>query len=69
MATYKQIQNFVQEHHCVNVQTCWIAHMKEKCGLPRRKAPNRISEDSRVKPCPPEYEKYIEDAYKHFRNI
>ena len=30
MATYKQIQNFVQEHHCVNVQTCWIAHMKEK---------------------------------------
>lgn len=52
MATYKQIQNFVQEHHSVNVQTCWIAHMKEKCGLPRRKAPNRISEDSRVKPCP-----------------
>ena len=38
MATYKQIQNFVQEHHSVNVQTCWIAHMKEKCGLPRRKA-------------------------------
>ena len=22
MATYKQIQNFVQEHHSVNVQTC-----------------------------------------------
>lgn len=69
MATYKQIQNFVQEHHSVNVQTCWIADMKEKCGLPRRKAPNRIDNNKRVKPCPSNYERFIEQAFKHFKMI
>lgn len=29
MDTYKQIQNFVQEHHSVIIQTCWITRMKE----------------------------------------
>ena len=43
--------------------------MKEICGLPKRKAPNRISEDSRVKPCPPEYEQIIKEAFKHFNMI
>lgn len=69
MATYKEIQNYVKEMHSITIQTCWIAHMKEKLGLPKRIAPNRISEDNRVKPCPPEYEKYIEDAFKYFRMI
>ena len=69
MATYKDIQSFIKEKHGITAQTCWIADMKEKCGLPKRKAPNRISEDSRVKPCPAEYEKYIEEAFKHFGMI
>ena len=43
--------------------------MKEKYGLPRRESPNRISEASRVKPCPVEYEKYIEEAFKHFEML
>ena len=69
MATYKEIQKYVQEKHKTTIKTCWIADMKEKFGLPKRKAPNRISEESRVYPCPQEYEKYIEDAFKHFGMI
>lgn len=69
MATYREIQRYVKDQHNITVQTCWIAHMKEKYGLPRREAPNRISEALRVKPCPVEYEKYIEEAFKHFEML
>lgn len=69
MASYKEIQNYIKDKYGITPQTCWIAHMKEKLGLPKRNASNRISEDTRVKPCPHEYEKYIEDAFKHFGMI
>lgn len=69
MASYKEIQSYIKENYGITAQTCWIAHMKEKLGLPKRTASNRISEDSRVKPCPYEYEKYIKDAFKHFGMI
>ena len=69
MSTYKDIRKYVEETYNITIETCWIAHMKEKCGLPTRPAPNRISQDSRVKPCPPESEKYIKDAFKHFGMI
>lgn len=69
MATYKDIQKYVKEKYKKTIKTCWIADMKEKLGLPKRNAPNRISEDTRVYPCPSEYEKYIEDAFKHFGMI
>lgn len=66
MATYKDIQKYVKENHDIVVQTCWIAHMKEKCGLQKRTAPNRIDDEKRVKPCPDKYESYILEAFKHF---
>lgn len=69
MATYKEIQEYVKEKYNKTIKTCWIAAMKEKLGLPKRRAYNRISEDSRVYPCPAEYEKYIENAFKHFEMI
>ena len=69
MATYKEIQKYVKDNHGITVKTCWIADMKEKLGLPRRDAPNRISKDSRVNPCPHEYETFIKDAFKHFQMI
>lgn len=69
MATYKEIQEYVKEKYKTTIKTCWIADMKEKLGLPKRNAPNRISEDSRLYPCPVECEKYIEDAFKHFGMI
>ena len=66
MATYKEIQKYVKEQHGITVQTCWIAHMKEQLGLPRREAPNRIDKNKRVKPCPAEYEGFIKEAFKNF---
>ena len=69
MATYKEIQTYVKEKYGFIPKTCWIAHMKEVCGLSTRNAPNRISPDKREKPCPPEKMKYIKDAFTHFGMI
>lgn len=46
MATYKEIQEFIQKKYGYCVKTCWIAHMKEVCGLPVKMANNRYSPDS-----------------------
>ena len=34
MATYKEIQGYVKETYGFLPKTCWIAHMKELCGIP-----------------------------------
>lgn len=69
MATYKDIQNYIRNKHNVVVQTCWIADMKELHGLPKRTAPNRISTDSKVKPCPEDKKVLITEAFNHFKMI
>lgn len=69
MVTYKQIQEYVKENYGVSIKTCWIAHMKEMCGLPRRTAPNRIDKNSRVYPCPVDKKEMILKAFKHFGMI
>ena len=69
MATYKEIQTYVRENHSITIKTCWIADMKEKCGLPKKIAPNRISKDSKVYPCPVDKEEIIKEAFKHFEMI
>ena len=33
MATYKQIQDGVKKNYGFTVKTCWIADVKEMCGL------------------------------------
>lgn len=66
MATYKEIQTYVKEKYGFLPKTCWIAHMKEVCGLPVKVAPNRYSLDKREKPCPPEKQYAIRDAFQHF---
>lgn len=69
MATYNQIIDYVKNKYSITVQTCWIADMKEKCGLSLREAPNRINKNKRQKPCPVQYEKYIKDAFSYFKMI
>jgi hypothetical protein len=69
MATYKEIQEYVKEYYGYSVKTCWIAHMKELLGLPRRNAPNRISDDFRTNPCPENARAYIEEAFRYFGMI
>jgi hypothetical protein len=44
MATYEQIQDYVRKKYGFIPKTCWIAHVKEMCGLQMRKASkHRIS--------------------------
>lgn len=66
MATYKEIQNYIKEKHGYVTQTCWIAHTKALCGIQTRTAPNRIDSNKRVKPCPEEKVKDIQEAFRHF---
>jgi hypothetical protein len=69
MATYKAIQNYIKDKYNCSVKTCWIADMKEQCGIITRKAPNRISETQRVHPCPSDYKQKIEDAFRYFKML
>ncbi|HUU37581.1 MAG TPA: hypothetical protein VMW46_05185 [Candidatus Desulfaltia sp.] len=69
MATYKQIQKWVKESYGFTVKPCWIAHVKEICGLKLRKAPNRLYELKRANPCPPKKLEPIRKALKHFSEI
>jgi len=69
MATYKQIQEYVKDKYGFVVKTCWIADVKEQCGLNPKASPNRISATSRKNPCPPEKVGVIKEALKHYNMI
>lgn len=69
MATYQEIQSYIKSKYNCSVKTCWIADMKEKSGIHTRFAPNRISRDERVSPCPEIHEGKILEAFKHFGMI
>lgn len=69
MSTYKDIQEYIKNKHGITVQTCWISDMKEFHGLPKRTAPNRISKDTKVKPCPEDKKGLITEAFRHFDMI
>jgi hypothetical protein len=69
MATYKQIQEYVKQRHGYTPQTCWIAHVKELVGLKPNVSPNRRSVDKRVKPCPPNKQNDLIEAFRHFNMI
>ena len=69
MATYKEIQDYISKKYGIKVKTCWIAHMKELCGLPLRQAPNRNDPSARVFPCPENVQKYIKEAFEHFKML
>ncbi|EOW9564371.1 hypothetical protein QFB84_11035 [Enterobacter hormaechei] len=66
MATYKQIQEYVKVQNGVSVKTCHIAHVKHMQGVQMKRAPNRISPDSRVYECPDIFVPLIEQAMKHY---
>ncbi len=66
MATYKAIQNYIKDKYNCSIKTCWIADMKEQCGISTRKAPNRISKSKRVYPCPEKYKAKMIDTFRHF---
>jgi len=69
MATYKEIQSAVKEKYGISLKTCWIADVKERNGIITKVAPNRISSDSKVYPCPEKYVVMIEEAMRTFKMI
>ena len=69
-ATYSEIKEYVLEHTGLKVSSLYIAQVKQKCGIIERENYNKPkSEDARQPQCPPDKEKAIKEALKHFGMI
>ena len=69
-ATYQKIKDYVLEHSGLKVSSLYIAQVKQKCGIIERENYNKPkSEDAKQPQCPPDKEKAIKEALKHFGMI
>ena len=69
-ATYEEIKAYVLEHSGLNVSSLYIAQVKQKCGIIERENYNKPkSENAKQPQCPPEKEKAITEALRHFGMI
>ena len=69
-ATYDEIKAYVLEHTGLKVSSLYISQIKRKCGLDVGQNYNLSKkEDAKVPQCPPEKEKAIMEALKHFGMI
>ncbi len=62
MAKYSEIQEYTKDTYGVNIETCWIAHVKEMHNLVDMNY-------DRKKPCPKDKVEVIEKTFKHFGMI
>ena len=70
LATYGQIKDYVLEHSGLKVSSLYIAQVKQKHGIIERENYNKPkSEDAKQPQCPPEKERAITEALKHFGMI
>lgn len=67
-ATYQKIKDYILEKHNVKVSSLYIAQIKQKYGIIERDCYNK-SRDDKQPQCPPEKEKLIEEALRHFKMI
>lgn len=69
-ATYEEIREYVFEHTGLKVSHLYIAQVKQKYGIIERENYNKPkSENVRQPQCPPEKEKAITEALRHFGMI
>ena len=69
-ATYEEIKAYVLEHTGLKVSLLYIAQVKQKCGIIERENYNKPkSENAKQPQCPPEKEKAITEALRHFGMI
>ena len=68
-ATYAEIKAYIEEKYGFKVSTLYIAQMKDKVGMEKRKNYNPGSGEGKVPICPPEKEEAIMDAFRHFNLI
>ena len=70
LATYGQFKEYVLERSGLKVSSLYIAQVKQKHGIIERENYNKPkSDDARQPQCPPEKEKAIKEALKHFGMI
>jgi hypothetical protein len=67
MATYQEIQNWVEKQNGFVPKTCWIAHVMSDHNLTTRRASNRINGTLRRYSCPTDKRDAIVAALKHFK--
>ena len=60
--TVRQVQNYVRQHYGFVPKSCWIADVKEREGLPVRRAWNRRPGEGRDNSCPPDKRAPIKEA-------
>ena len=65
-ATYPEIKQYVLDKFGLKVSSLYIAQIKEKCGFEKRLNYNIGAGKSKDLICPPDKEKAILDAFKHF---
>ena len=69
-ATYEEIKAYVLEHNGLKVSHLYIAQVKQKHGIIERENYNKPkSENAKQPQCPPEKERAIMEALKHFGMI
>ncbi len=69
-ATYEEIREYVFEHTGLKVSHLYIAQVKQEYGIIERENYNKPKSENVKQPqCPPEKEKAITEALKHFGMI
>ena len=67
LIVYDEIRAYVLEHTGLKVSSLYIAQVKQKCGIIERENYNKPKSENVKQPqCPPEKEKAIKEALKHF---
>lgn len=67
--TYDNIKKWVMDNYGLSVSSLYIAQVKDKLGLEKRKNYNIGSGEGRIPNCPPEKEEAIKEALRHFGMI
>ncbi|MBQ9031919.1 MAG: RNA methyltransferase [Parasporobacterium sp.] len=68
-ASYREIKEWIMDQYGVSVSSLYVAKVKRKHGLIERENYNKGEEGHRIPVCPPEKEKLIEEALRHFRML
>lgn len=72
MATYQEISDWITTTTYRQIKishTCWIAHAKEICNIPLRRAWNRPKNGHRKILCPPNVFPYILAAFIRYNML
>lgn len=68
-ATYTEIKEWIKSEYDLKVSSLYVVQIKDKCGFEKRLNYNTGENKSHVPKCPPEKEKAIMAAFRHFNMI